>query len=110
MNQLKIVLIFVIIFSVVPISYAQTNDFDRMLKVSDEEKIILFTGFSVVVIGIFLFLARDVILRKKTSYDKKEQNQKKIKHMKSIIQIGEMIMKKWEKEETVKKKKNFEKT
>ncbi|MBT4299449.1 MAG: DnaJ domain-containing protein [Nitrosopumilus sp.] len=60
-------------------SYAQTNDFDRMLKVSDEEKIILFTGFSVVVIGIFLFLARDVILRKKTSYDKKEHESKKDK-------------------------------
>ena len=77
MNQLKMVLIFVIIFSVVPISYAQTNDFDRMLKVSDEEKIILFTGFSIAVISIFLFLARDVILRRKTSYDKQEHESKK---------------------------------
>ena len=42
-----------------------------------EEKIILFTAFSVVVISIFLFLARDVILRRKTSYDKQEHESKK---------------------------------
>ena len=58
-------------------SYAQTNESDRELKISDEEKIILFTGFSIVVIGIFLFLARDVILRKKTIYDKQEHESKK---------------------------------
>ena len=39
--------------------------------------IILFTAFSVVVISIFLFLARDVILRRKTSYDKQEHESKK---------------------------------
>ena len=48
-------------------SYAQTNESNRELKISDEEKIILFTGFSIVVIAIFLFLARDVILRKKNN-------------------------------------------
>ena len=58
-------------------SYAQTNESDRELKISDEEKIILFTGFSIVVIAIFLFLARDVILRKKTTYDKQEHESKK---------------------------------
>ena len=40
-------------------SYAQTNESDRELKISDEEKIILFTGFSIVVIGIFDFSATD---------------------------------------------------
>ena len=58
-------------------SYAQTNESDRELKISDEEKIILFTGFSIAVIAIFLFLARDIILRKKTTYDKQEHESKK---------------------------------
>ena len=59
MNQFKIIAIFLIIFGTIQTAYAQTNE----LVVSDEEKIILFTAFSVVVISIFLFLARDVILR-----------------------------------------------
>ena len=58
-------------------SYAQTNESDRELRISDEEKIILFTGFSIAVIAIFLFLARDIILRKKTTYDKQEHESKK---------------------------------
>ena len=58
-------------------SYAQTNESNRELKISDEEKVILFTGFSIVVIAIFLFLARDVILRRKTTYDKQEHESKK---------------------------------
>ena len=59
------------------ISHAQTNESNRELKISDEEKIILFAGFSIVVITIFLFLARDIILRKKTTYDKQEHESKK---------------------------------
>jgi|TARA_B100001105_G_scaffold207611_1_gene171850 molecular chaperone DnaJ len=77
MNQLKIVLIFIIIFSTVQVSHAQINESDRVLQVSDEEKIMLFVGSTVVVIAIFLFLARDIILRRKTSYDKKEHESKK---------------------------------
>ena len=73
MNRFKIFVSFLIVFGVVQTSYAQTNE----LVVSDEEKIILFTGFSIAVIGIFLFLARDVILRRKTSYDKQEHESKK---------------------------------
>ena len=56
--------------------YAQTN---MDLEVSDEERIILFAGFAIAVIAIFLFLARDSILRKKTSYDKKDLDSKKDK-------------------------------
>ncbi len=77
MNQLKIVLIFIIIFSTIQVSHAQINESDRMLQVSDEEKIMLFIGSTIVVIAIFLFLARDIILRRKTSYDKKEHESKK---------------------------------
>ena len=75
MNEFKIIVIFLIIFGTVQTSHAQTNE----LVVSDEEKIILFTAFSIVVISIFLFLARDVILRRKTSYDKQEHESKKDK-------------------------------
>ncbi len=73
MNGFKIIVSFLIIFGIVQTSYAQTNE----LVVSDEEKIILFTAFSIAVIAIFLFLARDVILRRKTSYDKQEHESKK---------------------------------
>ena len=51
----------------------------KELEVTDEEKIMLFSGFSIVVIGIFLFLARDVILRRKTSYDKEKLESKQDK-------------------------------
>ena len=49
------------------------------LEVSDEEKIILFAGFAIAVIAIFLFLARDIILRRNTSYEKEEFESKKDK-------------------------------
>ena len=77
MNKLKILVILTITIGVLQTSYAQTNESDRELKISDEEKIILFTGFSIAVIAIFLFLARDIILRKKTTYDKQEHDSKK---------------------------------
>ena len=77
MSKLKILVILTIMIGAVEISHAQTNESNRELKISDEEKIILFTGFSIAVIAIFLFLARDVILRKKTTYDKQEHESKK---------------------------------
>ncbi len=49
------------------------------LEVSDEEKIILFASFSIAIIAIILFLARDIILRRKTSYDKEDLESKKDK-------------------------------
>ncbi len=50
-----------------------------VLEVSDEEKIILFGSFAIAIIAIFMFLARDTILRKKTSYDKENLESKKDK-------------------------------
>lgn len=58
---------------------AQTNNLDMELEVTDNEKIILFAGFIIAIIVIFLFLARDIILRKKTSYDKNDLESKKDK-------------------------------
>ena len=49
------------------------------LEVSDEEKIILFGSFAIAIIAIFMFLARDTILRRKTSYDKENLDSKKDK-------------------------------
>ena len=77
MNGFKIFLIVVIIFGTVQTGSAQSNESDRELKISDDEKIMLFAGFSIAVIAIFLFLARDIILRKKTTYDKQEHDSKK---------------------------------
>ena len=77
MNEIKILIVFTILIGTLQLSYAQEDVSNRELKVSDEEKIILFTGFSIAVIAIFLFLARDVILRKKTTYDKQEHDSKK---------------------------------
>lgn len=42
------------------------------LAVTDEELIIFFTTAILIVVGIFLYLARNIILRKKTVYDKNE--------------------------------------
>jgi len=46
------------------------------LVVTDEQKIILFSGFIIAVIGLFAYLARDIILRKKTPYDSTEFDSK----------------------------------
>ena len=77
MNDFKILMIFMISVGAIQTTYAQENESSRELKISDEEKIILFSGFSIAVIGIFVFLARDIILRKKTSYDKQQHESKK---------------------------------
>ena len=48
-------------------------------SMTNEENIMLFGGFAIAVIGIFLFLARDSILRRKTTYDKEDHESKKDK-------------------------------
>ncbi|QDI88230.1 J domain-containing protein [Candidatus Nitrosopumilus sp. SW] len=78
---MKIASVFLIsvVLLLVQSSYGQEKELDMDLEVTDEEKIILFGGFAIAVIGLFLFLARDIILRKKTSYDKEELESKKDK-------------------------------
>ena len=58
-------------------AYAQADELNNNLKVSDEEKIILFGGFAIAIIAISLFLAKDIILRRKTSYDDDEELESK---------------------------------
>jgi len=77
MKWQSIILISIIVFSAMQTIHAQTEGVGIELVVSDEEKIILFGGFSIAIIVIILFLARDIILRKKTSYDKEEHDSKK---------------------------------
>jgi len=77
LKQLDIFIISVIIIGSLQTAYAQTDELNMDLEVSDEEKIILFGGFAIAIIAIFLFLARDTILRRKTSYDNEEFESKK---------------------------------
>jgi molecular chaperone DnaJ len=72
MKQQSIFIISLIIFGTLQTAYAQVEELNMELVVSDEEKIMLFGGFAIAIIAIFLFLARDIILRKKTSYDKEK--------------------------------------
>ncbi|MFZ8937507.1 MAG: DnaJ domain-containing protein [Nitrosopumilaceae archaeon] len=62
-------------------SFAQVEDSSSNLEynMSTEEKIMLFGGFAAAVVGIFLFIARDAIFRKKTKYDEQEFESKKDK-------------------------------
>ena len=79
MNGLSVFVISIVIIGAFQVTYAQSEKLDMELEVSDEEKIILFGGFAIAIIAIFLFLARDIILRRKTSYDKEEFESKKEK-------------------------------
>ena len=49
------------------------------LIVSDEDQIVIFTTSILIVIGIFIFMSRNIIRRKKTAYDKIDFSSKKNK-------------------------------
>jgi len=76
LKRLNIFIISVIIIGALQTAYSQTDELNKNLVVSDEEKIMIFGGFAIAIIAIFLFLARDIILRRKTSYDKEELESK----------------------------------
>ncbi len=54
-------------------AYAQEPGLNMELEVSDEETVAVLAGFAAAVIGIFLFLARDTILRRRNDYDNSEE-------------------------------------
>jgi len=60
-------------------SQPESSSSNLEYTMSNEESIMLFGGFAIAVIGIFLFLARDSILQRKTTYDKEEFESKKDK-------------------------------
>ena len=57
----------------------ESDQINMEFVVSDEELILLFAAFIIAVAGIGVFLARDIILRKKTAYDSEELESKKDK-------------------------------
>lgn len=71
----------VLILGATQIAFSQSSEkeLEMELIVSDEQKIILFSGFIIAIIAIFLFLARDILLRKKTRYDSEHLESKKDK-------------------------------
>ena len=78
MEKLILVFMFLIIgFS--NIAFAQDSNSNLEYSMTADEQIILFGGFAIAVIAIVLFLARDIIFRKKTRYDKEEFESKKDK-------------------------------
>ena len=79
MKSVSIFLVLAIGIGVFQMTHAQEKNLDMGLEVTDGEKIMLFSGFAIAILGVFLFLARDVILRRKTSYDKEELESKKDK-------------------------------
>ncbi len=79
MKLFIVFIILVIVLGSLQTTYAQIESKIMELEVSDEEKIILFGSAAIIIIGIILFLARDIILRRKTSYDKDDFESKKDK-------------------------------
>jgi len=78
-NQILIlfsIFMFTLITPVFPQDEAITKN-PNELMVSNEDLIIIFSGFIVAVIAIFLYLARNQILRKKLSYDVGDYESKK---------------------------------
>ena len=78
MKNIFLVLMIVICCSP-PVVFGQNTNSNLEYNMSIEEQIMLFGGFAIAVVGIFLFLARDTILQKKTKYDKEEFESKKDK-------------------------------
>ena len=79
MKLFIVFIILVIVLGSLQTTYAQIEPKIMMLEISDEEKIILFGSSAIIIIGIILFLARDIILRRKTSYEKEDFESKKDK-------------------------------
>ena len=77
MKNVSIFVISIIILGGLQSANAQQSNLDMELEVTDDEKIILFSGFIIAILAVFLFLARDIILRKKTLYDKENLESKK---------------------------------
>jgi len=80
MKNYSVLVLGIIIISVIHSAAGQSNSDVKQLQmeliVTDEQKIILFSIFAIAVIAIFIYLARDIILRKKTAYDSKEFDSK----------------------------------
>ena len=79
MKRISIFVFTIILIGIAQSTLAQVENTSSNLEyiMTAEESIILFGGFAAAVVVIFLFLARDTILRRKTTYDKEEHESKK---------------------------------
>ncbi len=79
MKRISIFVFTIILIGIAQSTLAQVENTSSNLEyiMTAEESIILFGGFAAAVVLIFLFLARDTILRRKTTYDKEEHESKK---------------------------------
>ena len=78
MTKISSLILLIVIASIIDPVWAQ-DELNMELVVTDEQRIILFAGFIIAVIAIFLYLARDIIFRKKTDYDKEDLESKRNK-------------------------------
>ena len=80
MKNFSIIILGIIFISMIQNISGQSDDAGKKIQmeliVTDEQKIMLFTSFAIAVIGLFIYLARDVILRRKTPYDSNEFDSK----------------------------------
>lgn len=80
MKNVSIIILSIIVISMIQNVSGQSDNAGKKIQmeliVTDEQKIILFASFAIAVIGLFVYLARDIILRKKTPYDSKEFDSK----------------------------------
>lgn len=80
MKNLGIIILSIIFISMIQNVSGQSDNTEKKLQmeliVTDEQKVILFASFSLAVIGLFVYLARDIILRRKTVYDSTEFDSK----------------------------------
>ncbi|HEY4680089.1 MAG TPA: DnaJ domain-containing protein [Nitrosarchaeum sp.] len=80
MKKFSVIILGIIFITVIQNVSGQSDDVGKKLQmeliVTDEQKIILFASFAIAVIGLFAYLARDIILRKKTLYDSTEFDSK----------------------------------
>ena len=75
MNKFPIFYVLVLPFFF-PAAFGQGTNSNEIV-VSDEDQIILFTTAILIVVGIFIFIARNSIRRKKTTYDEGDFSSKK---------------------------------
>ena len=68
-----------ILFLPITTIHAQEQTTTELVSVSIQDQMIIFIGFSIAVGLIFIYLARDMILRKKTEYDEKNLESQKNK-------------------------------
>ncbi len=78
-KPLLVTLVMVILIQILPINAQESASLDMELEVSDEQRITIFLIFIIGVIAVFLYLARDIILKRKTAYEEKDLDSKKNK-------------------------------